>query len=256
MKSRTKLEKYLTEHGFSGSIPLNGRSKNYHAIKQLVAGDAFYTFGIKEIAKQAKQGLILRNDVRRILVDASGLTVNRFRWLGPGYFDPAKSAAALLAARDRLQLAAERRQRVAFATGHPGAMVGFYSVLADWAARRGARLVTIDEPIVVSRAYCLDMIGPVFAASDNASNWHTHETRYMEALLDRQKVDLVVGDHGFVGGALNHDIECIGFYDTDDPALPLAQSLGLPILSVPINDNCYNLSGSQLARLLLELEGA
>lgn len=252
--SHPKLEQFLLEAGFSGDIPLNSRATNYHALKRLVAGDAFYTFGIKEIHRRIKTGEVDVAMARAVLVQASGRDARRFRWLGPGYFDPAKSAIALMTAMERLRLAAERHQHIAFATGHPGAMTGLLDRLARWAEALGAHVVTLEQPLPVKGAYYLDMLGNVLAVSDNASNWHTHDTVFMDALLQHHRVDLVVGDHGFIGAALNRGIACLGFYDTDDPALPVAQYLGLPIISVPLNDNRYNVYGRRLAELMIQLE--
>ncbi len=240
------LAEYLEKHGFAGDLPHNPGAKNRRAVKHLVRGEPFCTFGI-----QAFHNINLNfRSARQALIDASGSTTARFKDRGSGYIDPAKSATALLQALGQLQTAAKAKQKVVFATGHPGAMVGFYTGLSSWAAGQGADFVAIDQSLVITPPWTLDMIGPVFVATDGCSAWHSHDHRYMEALLAVHQPDLVVADHGFAGAALSHQIPTIGFYDCDDPALPLAQSLGLPLVAVPINDNQSNLAGVALTNFL------
>lgn len=246
-----QLADYLVEHGFSGSIPINEGPKNWRAIKKLTKRDDFYTFGINQINSAVKSRRVNARTVRDVLIKASGLNLKRFSNKGAGYFDPVKSAEALIEGLDRIKQAAKKHDRMIFATGHPGAMLGFMAELAAWAHKQGATLVTINQAVHIRNQYYLDMAGPIFTPSDGCSAWHSHDTAYMQALLDRQTADLVVGDHGFVGAALNNNLPCIGFYDTDDPAMPLAQHLGLPVFAVPMNDNRHNADSSALARFLI-----
>ena len=58
---------------------------------------------------------------------------------------------------------------------------------------------------------------------------HTHLPDYMEAMLDDladDPPDLVVGDHGFAGAAIEAGIATLSIADVNDPALPLAQARG------------------------------
>ena len=256
-KSDPKLEQlaqYLTDNGFSGNIPINEGAKNWRAIRELIHREEFYTFGIDKIKRRLKAKELSANLVRDILIAASGLDLKRFNFKGAGYFDPAKSATALAITMQQLKIAASAGQTILFATGHPGAMVGFLEELAGYARKLGAKIVSIDQAIHVNDIYYLDRLGSVLVPSDACSAWHSHETSYMEKFLELNpdlEIDLVVGDHGFVGASLNHNIACIGFYDTDDPAMPLAQHLGLPVLAVPINDNRFNADSGALGRYLI-----
>lgn len=247
-----QLAKYLAQQGFAGNTPLNDNRKNWRVIKRLTKGDAFYTFGIEAIRMAAKRRQIKPRQIRDIMVAASGSDLKRFRRKGDGYIDPYKSAVAMEAAMRKMRQYAAARKRIIFATGHPGSMVGFMMPLASWCAKLGAKVVTIPHSVQVDGRYHLDMIGPVFVASDDCSAGHTHQRFYMDALLSTQTADLVVADHGFAGSALNHGIQTIGFYDSDDPALPVAAYLGLPILAVPINDNVYNADGKIVAEVLIK----
>jgi Phosphatase len=251
-----ELADYLEANGFSGNIPINEGAKNWHAVQRLIKQDKFYTFGIDSIDRRARLGRLSDDRVRDVLIEASGLDLKRFNLRGAGYFDPVKSAEALVQAMRQLKTEAKAGRHIVVATGHPGAMLGLMSELASWAAGLGVRLVSLDAPIPINGRYQLDMVGPVFVPSDNCSAWHDHAPAYMEALLEAvPEVEFVVGDHGFVGAALNHGIPAIGFYDTDDPAMPLAAALGLPVTAVPINDNRYNIHSAALGRYLVRKLG-
>jgi hypothetical protein len=249
--SQARVELYLVKNGFSGEIAINSGHKNLHAIRQMRKRDRFYTFSIQAIHQALKGRKLSVGLVKKIVIDASGSNSRRIKRLNKGYFDPQKSSAQLLAYIDELEAAAKSKKRIIFATGHPGAMVGFYSVLADWAESLGAKIVTLDRSIKVDGRYYLDMVGKVFTPSDNCSAWHSHDATYMEALLAKAKADLVVADHGFAGAALNHGIRTLAIYDTDDPALPVAASLGESVLAVPIHDNRYNVDGANLAKFII-----
>jgi hypothetical protein len=239
-----KLADYLVKHGFAGNIPINEGAKNWRAVKKLVQKEDFYTFGIAEIKNGVKA---------RKLTAASGLNLKRFNLKGAGYFDPAKSSAALLEGIKILHHEASTNKRLVFATGHPGAMVGLLSELAAWSASIGAEVVVLDRAVMVKPPFFLDQIGTVLVPSDGCSAWHSHETVFLKTFLETHAVDMVIGDHGFVGSALNHNIASIGFYDTDDPAMPLAQFMGLPVHAIPINDNRPNADSAALARFLIRL---
>lgn len=250
-----QLAKYLAQYGFAGNTPLNDGRKNWRVIKRMIKGDPFYTFGITAIPAAAKQRHLTASQVREVMVSASGHDLARFKKRGDGYIDPYKCAAALEAAMGQLRKAAGARKKIVFATGHPGAMAGFMTPLAHWCAKQGAKVITLPRSLPVNGRYHLDMIGPVMVASDNCSAGHTHQKIYMDALLALQTPDLVVADHGFAGSAINHGIATIGFYDSDDPALPTAAHLGLNVLAVPINDNAYNANSRVLAEVLIKQFG-
>ena len=247
-----ELEDYLRYHGFSGDIPQNSGHKNWMVIKKLMKGHPFYTFGIKRVEQAIKHHEISAAEIRDYQVAASGITIQRFRRHGPGHFNSRLVAERLLEALVDIQKRAKAGQTIIFATGHPGAMVGLLDELAAWANSLGAKLVRIDRPLTVDGRIKLDMLGRVLVASDGCSAIHTHDAQFMEALLKLQSADFVVADHGFAGAALNRQVPTIGFYDTDDPGLPLAEALGCPVLAVPFNDNNYNTSGAALGRYLIE----
>lgn len=252
MKPSPELVEGLLETGFSGDIPQNSGKKNWQAIKKMIKGQPFYTFGIKRVEQAAKVREITATSVRHTMIKATGISDERFRSSGPGHFDSQTVADRLIEAMNQIYERASQGQTLVFATGHPGSMLGFLDVLANWAEDSGAKIATIDGPAVVGAEFKLDMIGKVLVASDGCSVQHTHDAIYMDAYLSTAQADFVVADHGFTGAALNHGLAAIGFYDTDDPAIPVAEALGLPVLAAPFNDNNYNANGRTLALYLIE----
>jgi hypothetical protein len=85
---------------------------------------------------------------------------------------------------------------------------------------------------------------------------HTHSARPMEYLFGSGlELDLVVGDHGFVGAALERGREAIAVVDTNDPALVLAWARGLRIWPVLCDDNRPPASYEALTSFIIERLG-
>ena len=49
--------------------------------------------------------------------------------------------------------------------------------------------------------------------------------------------DLVVADHGWAGAAGQAGIDAVGFADSNDPALFVAEAEGKVLVCVPLDDN-------------------
>ncbi len=60
----------------------------------------------------------------------------------------------------------------------------------------------------------------------------------MELLLEGEPwPDLVLGDHGFAGAAIERDIPTIAVMDINDPALAIAHAEKKDVVIVPMDDN-------------------
>jgi hypothetical protein len=83
----------------------------------------------------------------------------------------------------------------------------------------------------------------VSVASQGANLLHTHSPVPMElmlqALVDQgeEAPDLVVADHGFAGAAGRAGVTCVGFADSNDPALFVGEAEGDVAVCVPLDDN-------------------
>jgi hypothetical protein len=81
-------------------------------------------------------------------------------------------------------------------------------------------------------------IGSVGCLADWGQLLHTHRSDAMEALLEPGTwPDLVLGDHGFAGAAIERGIETIAVMDINDHALAVAGQQRDGITIVPMDDN-------------------
>ncbi|MEA2497886.1 MAG: hypothetical protein QOH26_291, partial [Actinomycetota bacterium] len=81
-------------------------------------------------------------------------------------------------------------------------------------------------------------VGGVGCLADWGNLKHTHSAHAMEALLEISEwPDLVLGDHGFAGAAIERDIPTIAVMDINDPALAIAWGEGKDVTIIPMDDN-------------------
>ncbi|HEY9897703.1 MAG TPA: phosphatase [Pantanalinema sp.] len=249
------IEARLLEWGLAGPVP-NSREANLRAIRLLLDGVAFYTFGIERVAQAARRGLLDEAGVVAVMARANGHG-------SPEAFLGEKGEIRPRSARDGLVEAARLFARVvaqggtiAFGTGHPGSMISFYNRLAAYARARGARIVQGEVGVPVGVDWVLDYVGDVAVTSDTCGVLHGHATRPMEQVIATwgAGIDLVVGDHGHAGAAINACIPTIAVMDTNDPALAVAKQLGAePLVVVPLFDNRPNAITARLADLFVEM---
>ncbi|MNY29227.1 putative phosphatase [compost metagenome] len=144
---------------------------------------------------------------------------------------------------------------IAFGTGHPGSMLSCYNRLAAYARSRGATIAQAKAGLPVGVDWYLDYVGDVAVTSDYCGVLHGHATRPMEQVIaNTGPLDLVVGDHGHAGAAINAGIATIAVMDTNDPALAVAKQLGCePLVVVPLFDNRPNAVTVQLADLFVAM---
>ena len=108
---------------------------------------------------------------------------------------------------ERLAGAARRRERVLFATGHPGDLDPLYGAIAELAAARGAEIVRpADEPWFDDHAgkeWTIAYHGAVGMVTDGERPRHTHWPEAMRRMLADERPDLVMADHGLAGAAIS-----------------------------------------------------
>jgi hypothetical protein len=226
------------------------RQANLGAIAKLLTGEPFYTFGIRHVAAAAKE-----LDTRTVLGHVAALTgcsPDPGETSGSGYIDPQRTIAGLRALADRLGSAARAGLAIAFGTGHPGCLIGFWRPLAQWAGTHGARVVTGPIGLPVGPGQVLDSVDGVGVVSDGAGLLHQHAPRAAEAVLAAAAVAQWFGDHGWAGAAINAGIPCVAIMDTNDPGLAVAQALGTPGLTiVPMGDNSPNAVMGEVAEWVM-----
>lgn len=156
--------------------------------------------------------------------------------------DPSKTMAGIIAGAERLRSSARRGEQLFAATGHPTGMLECYMRIADAYRRAGGSVVRPkeDENIggATGRRVEVRYVGGVGCVADWGALRHTHSSVAMEALLENgHRPDVVLGDHGFAGAALERDIPTIAIMDINDPALAVAWAEGKDVVIVPLDDN-------------------
>lgn len=255
---RDKMERRLLELGLAGTTP-NTRDANLRAIRLMLDGNEFYTFGIRRVADALAKGMLDEAGVIALMATANGLASPEAFLADYGVIRPAAAFEGLVRAARLFRRYVRAGATLAFGTGHPGSMLTFYNRLADYARSQGATVALGEVGAKVGVDWYLDHIGDVAVTSDFCGVLHGHSTRPMEAVIETWTgpIDLVIGDHGHAGAAINAGIACIAVMDTNDPALEVASHLEIEnLVVVPLYDNRPNAVTAQLADLFLELVAA
>lgn len=232
-----RLRRHLVESGLAGEVATSPASTLANC-GRLVEGDPSYTFGLSD--HQSATFLEAVTAVRLLFGgDPGGAQDPR----GSGYIDPEATLEGIVRHRSWLTALAAHGGRVLLATGHPTGLLAHYQALARALQASGCELlIPLDDQYLRTDesgkrgVRYLDGVACVF---NGASLLHTHRSSSMEAMLDEldNDVDLVIGDHGMAGAAIERAIPTLSIADVNDPALPLAQARGRTDGVLPIDDN-------------------
>lgn len=253
--SRAAIEAKLLALGLAGRVP-NSREANLRAIRMLLDGVAFYTFGIERVADAARNGRLDEAQVVALMARANGHARPEAFLGDEGEIMASAAFEGLLEAARLFGRVVARGGTLAFGTGHPGSMLSCYNRLAAYARSRGARIAQGRVGALVGIDWYLDYVGDVAVTSDFCGVLHGHATRPMEQVIATwpHPIDLVVGDHGHAGAAINAGLATIGIMDTNDPALAVAKELGAEqLVVVPLFDNRANAITAELADLFVAM---
>ncbi len=223
----------LLEAGVAGTNTSHGAENNLYKISLLLEGDVDNSFGMEELLGNADF-----EEAYGAVNYYTGHPPDEEKTPGRGCIDPARTAAGLLEAGERVRAVAEAGGSFVFATGHPGALLFYYLGLARWVEELGGETLTAEIGGHYGRGVPLDWVGPVGALGDGASLFHTHSADPMrDVLQELGAVGLVVADHGFAGTAIAADIPTVAVMDTNDPALAVVARRGADLTVVPMDDN-------------------
>jgi hypothetical protein len=190
-------------------------------------------------------------DVLDLMVERCGVSPDPGHTYGPDTIDPERTVERLDAMARRLRLAADRRERVLVATGHPVGMRPVHTAIARALRAAGCELIDgvaadwhhPDDPAYLHRGGTIrfhDGVG--MFCRPNGTLGHTHSPLPMRAVLAElterglAPPDLVVADHGWAGAAGNAGIDSVGFADCNDPALFVGEAEGRMLVTVPLDD--------------------
>lgn len=248
MPHLSNLRQTLIDLNLTGDLNRNSPESNRHAVREMLAGNQYWTFDAEHIAK-----IDLDYDAAiAIMARQLGMSVERFKSDEPPYINPGKTVDGLTLGLYRLEEVARRGGRILLASAHPGSLLGFYTVVARHLSDMGAHLCVPDEPVPAPENRWIDAVDGVLVLSDEGNLMHTHNGMGMKKVVVSLKPDIVIGDHGFAMAAINAGVHTVAIFDVDDPALAIMASVRPDdVVPVPMNDNQTNTRSSQAARALV-----
>jgi hypothetical protein len=238
--SLAQAREALGAGGIVGPHQSHSRQNNISKIHALVTGEGDDSFGLSgtedHSAERVLGWLAELTGCSTALADVSGCDV----------MDPERTVAAIVRAAQRLREEAARGAVLLAATGHPTGMLEHNIRVVDAYRKAGGKVLHLreEERFTIGRKEVqVRYIGSVGCLSDWGALMHTHSAAPMEALLEAEPwPDIVLGDHGFAGAAIERGIPTIAVMDINDPALAIAwaRSGGTrsrDVLIIPMDDN-------------------
>ncbi len=234
--SRAQLVDHLVRTRIAGDVA-TPRENNLSHYRRLANGDRHYWLGLELGDRWTDE-----QDVLAVMAERVGVNDDAEHRYGQDTIDPELTVAALERLALRLRKAAEDRQRVLFATGHPGGLLDVHRATAAALRAAGCEIVVIPERLQTDEGYVMQF-ADVAVLEHGATLWHTHSGDPMRAILTgleregRELPDLVVADHGWAGYAAQHGVDAAGYADCNDPALFLAEAEGTLQVAIPLDDH-------------------
>ncbi|MBH0777643.1 phosphatase [Nocardia sp. NEAU-351] len=237
---REALRAQLVRTGIAGEVA-TPRENNLEHYRRMAAGDPRHQFGLTLRGWTFERTLDTMARLCGVRPDPRYLR-------GIDTIDPELTVDALEVMGKRIGAAAERRETVMFATGHPGTLMGVYRAIEDRLRAAGCAVSTPSggwsyaaEEYYGSPYRELSYTGGVAALVNAAGDpAHTHDPQPMRAMLrelaNGPRPDLVIADHGWAGAAGEAGIDTVGFADCNDPALFAGQEDGKIVVTVPLDD--------------------
>lgn len=236
MFDHSGLAERLVTAGITGYHQSHDRANNLRKIEELAEGEPHATFGISGV------GTYMGGEVLGFLAELTGCSPDIAECEGYDTIDPQRTVAGLVTAGRRLGSAAARGHLLLAVTGHPTGLLEYYMHIVAAYRRAGGKVLRLmeEERFAVGRSKQAEIryTGGVGCLADWGSLLHTHSPAAMELLLESEPwPDLVLGDHGFAGAAIERGIPTIAVMDINDPALAVAHAEGKDVVIVPMDDN-------------------
>lgn len=263
--TRAHLRTQLADTRIAGDVETT-RESNIRHYRRLAAGDPYYELGLRFDREWSFA------EVLALMVERVGVDPDPGHVMGADTIDPDLTITALERMAKRVAAAADRRERVLVATGHPGGMLPVHTALARALRDRGCTLLTpaegwrypaeryleqSSEPGAGHLTYKED----VAMITDRLGPRHTHAPEPMRAMLDdlaaagQEPPGFVIADHGFAGAAGEAGVETVAFADCNDPGLFLGEAEGRVAVTVPLDDHVNPRYYAPLTAYLLDQAG-
>ncbi|MBW1603092.1 phosphatase [Streptomyces sp. JJ66] len=237
--TRAELFAHLRHTRIAGEVA-TPRENNLAHYRALANGDRHYWFGLELGERWSDE-----QDVLAVMAERAGVVDDPGHRAGQDTIDPDLTLDALERAAVRLRKAADAGERVLLATGHPGGLLDVHRAVAGALRAAGCPIVRVPLGLVADQGVVVQL-ADVAMHERGATLWHTHSPEPMRAILDalpqhgEPLPDLVFADHGWAGCAGQHGLDTIGFADSNDPALFLAEAEGTLTVTVPLDDHVVN----------------
>ena len=225
----------LASAGVVGPHRSHSRGNNLSHVRALVEGQPEAAFGMSGMTRYSA------GEVLGFLAELTGCSPDLEDVEGEDTLDPERTVASIVAAAERLAAEAARGATIVAATGHPTGLLEHHIRVVDAYRKAGGKPLRPREeeklPFGRGRAE-VRYIGGVGCLADGASLRHTHSAEAMEALLESEPwPDVVLGDHGFAGAAIERGIPTIAVMDINDPALAVAWAERADVIVIAMDDN-------------------
>jgi Phosphatase len=247
--SREDLARHLVASRIAGSV----RTPVWDVLRKpalIAAGDPEQCFGLSGLERYTSAEILAQVTAQFGWSHTPGEDPN-----GPTWIDPELLLVELDQAAARLASACERGEHVLFATGHPTGLLGLYQQLCLAMRDAGAKVSRPGDGLAFSfygKRRRIVYVGRVATLASNANLYHTHNAHPMELVLEQAgEVDLVVGDHGFAGAAVERGIDVVAVADINDPALAMAKAEGRAKVVLGMDDNVLPMAYEPVADYLL-----
>jgi hypothetical protein len=203
----------------------------------LIDGDPDKLFGLSGLP-----GTFDIDGILDLVAEGAGVPIDHEARYGPVEIAPEPIVEACEAMGERLARAATDRQRVVLATGHPVGLALLYHAIDRLLTERGAEVLRLAngkrwrDPHL-AHDWFVDHWGGVAMLTDGREPRHTHWADAMRRMLDEQRPDVVVADHGFAGAAIEAGVETLSIADVNDPVLIVARAQGRTDVVVVMDDH-------------------
>ena len=233
--SLDEVARQLVAAGITGPHQSHSRHNAISKIRACVTGDEDGCFGLSGMTLQTEE------QVLTYLAELTGCSPDPADLSGYDTIDPQLTVEGIVAAAERLRVAAEAGAVLLAVTGHPTGMLEHHVRVVDAYRRAGGKILRLreEEQLSVGKRHReVRYVGGVGCLADWGSLQHTHSAAPMEALLESDPwPDIVLGDHGFAGAAIERQIPTVAVMDINDPALAVAWGEGKDVAIIPMDDN-------------------
>lgn len=231
-----EIEDALVSAGIAGPHQSHSRHNNISNLNACVEGDPDKSFGLSGLTLHSPQ------EALDALASLTGCSNDLGDVAGYDTIDPKLTVRGIVAAAERLRDEAARSATLLAVTGHPTGVLELYMRIVDAYMAAGGKVVRPRESEKlegVRKGYAeVRYIGNVGCLADWGQLMHTHSSAAMEKLFDSEPwPDLVLGDHGWAGAAIERGVPTVAIMDINDPALAVAWSEGKDVSIVPLDDN-------------------